>query len=141
MTKLAPEWVRTNDPVIRSPARYRWATAPAKSNLGDTKLYYSIFHSMKTINTNNKSLLCKKLISCDRLGNSFHSHGTSNVRTHYHVNKICKVMLTSHVEITGSILLWQENGNKSRHAAIEVYISMLRLPITEHMCTMCEDKL
>ena len=29
MTKLAPEWVRTSDPVIRSPARYRWATAPA----------------------------------------------------------------------------------------------------------------
>ena len=22
MTKLAPEWVRTSDPVIRSPARY-----------------------------------------------------------------------------------------------------------------------
>ena len=29
MTKLAPEWVRTRDPVIRSPARYRWTTAPA----------------------------------------------------------------------------------------------------------------
>ena len=29
MTKLAPEWVRTNDPVIRSPARYCWTTAPA----------------------------------------------------------------------------------------------------------------
>ena len=29
MTKLAPEWVRTIDPVIRSPARYRWTTAPA----------------------------------------------------------------------------------------------------------------
>ena len=29
MTKLAPEWVRTNDPVIRSPARYRWTTAHA----------------------------------------------------------------------------------------------------------------
>ena len=29
MTKLAPEWVRTDDPVIRSPARYRWTTAPA----------------------------------------------------------------------------------------------------------------
>ena len=29
MTKLAPEWVRTSDPVIRSPARYRWITAPA----------------------------------------------------------------------------------------------------------------
>ena len=27
MTKL--EWVRTSDPVIRSPARYRWTTAPA----------------------------------------------------------------------------------------------------------------
>ena len=29
MTKLAPEWVRTNDPLIRSPARYRWTAAPA----------------------------------------------------------------------------------------------------------------
>ena len=28
MTKLAPEWVRTSDPVIRSPVRYRWTTAP-----------------------------------------------------------------------------------------------------------------
>ena len=34
MTKLAPEWVRTNDPVIRSPAGYRWATAPAHVFLG-----------------------------------------------------------------------------------------------------------
>ena len=34
MTKLAPEWVRTNDPVIRSPARYRWATAPAQGDGG-----------------------------------------------------------------------------------------------------------
>ena len=24
MTKLAPEWVRISDPVIKSPARYRW---------------------------------------------------------------------------------------------------------------------
>ena len=30
MTKLAPEWVQTSDPVIRSPARYRWTTAPAE---------------------------------------------------------------------------------------------------------------
>ena len=29
MMKLAPEWGRTSDPVIRSPARYRWTTAPA----------------------------------------------------------------------------------------------------------------
>ena len=28
MTKLAPEWVRTSDPLIRSPACYRWTTAP-----------------------------------------------------------------------------------------------------------------
>ena len=35
MTKLAPEWVRTSDPVIRSPARYRWTTAPAIRILED----------------------------------------------------------------------------------------------------------
>ena len=33
MTKLAPEWVRTSDPVIRSPARYRWTTAPAERRM------------------------------------------------------------------------------------------------------------
>ena len=33
MTRLAPEWVRTSDPVIRSPARYRWTTAPAVSTM------------------------------------------------------------------------------------------------------------
>ena len=35
MTKLAPEWVRTSDPVIRSPARYRWTTAPARKASGN----------------------------------------------------------------------------------------------------------
>ena len=39
MTKLAPEWVRTSDPVIRSPARYRWATAPALMMLEIIQLY------------------------------------------------------------------------------------------------------
>ena len=29
MKLIPPEWVRTSDPVIRSPARYRWTTAPA----------------------------------------------------------------------------------------------------------------
>ena len=38
ITKLAPEWVRTSDPVIRSPARYRWATAPANYPLYPTLL-------------------------------------------------------------------------------------------------------
>ena len=33
MTKLAPEWVRTSDPVIRSPARYRWTTATADTGV------------------------------------------------------------------------------------------------------------
>ena len=36
MTKLAPEWVRTSDPVIRSPARYRWTTAPAQERKRET---------------------------------------------------------------------------------------------------------
>ena len=40
MTKLAPEWVRTSDPVIRSPARYRWTTAPAENN-GEDGTYFS----------------------------------------------------------------------------------------------------
>ena len=35
MPKLAPEWVRTSDPVIRSPARYRWTTAPAQNEASD----------------------------------------------------------------------------------------------------------
>ena len=35
MTKLAPEWVRTSDPVIRRPARYRWTTAPAPFKIRD----------------------------------------------------------------------------------------------------------
>ena len=35
MTKLAPEWVRTSDPVIRSPARYRWTTAAAAKKKGN----------------------------------------------------------------------------------------------------------
>ena len=34
MTKLAPDWVRTSDPVIRSPARYRWTMAPADPYCG-----------------------------------------------------------------------------------------------------------
>ena len=38
MTKLAPEWVRTSDPVIRSPARYRWTMAPAFTSTGTSVL-------------------------------------------------------------------------------------------------------
>ena len=35
MTKLAPEWVRTSDPVIRTSARYRWTTAPPGRQWGE----------------------------------------------------------------------------------------------------------
>ena len=50
MTKLAPEWVRTIDPVIRSPARYRWTTAPTLLYIGTlpwrmpTYMYMVCFH-------------------------------------------------------------------------------------------------
>ena len=43
MTKLAPEWVRTSDPVIRSPARYRWTTAPAPVPRGGWRLVVGRF--------------------------------------------------------------------------------------------------
>ena len=53
MTKLAPEWVRTGDPVIRSPARYRWTTAPTVVTsrdifcLGGFKTYMFYFCDMQ----------------------------------------------------------------------------------------------
>ena len=43
MTKLAPEWVRTSDPVIRSPVRYRWTTAPAR----ECSLVYHMYNDIK----------------------------------------------------------------------------------------------
>ena len=42
MTKLAPEWVRTSDPVIRSPAR--WTTAPANKAPGFVALVIVILY-------------------------------------------------------------------------------------------------
>ena len=50
MTKLAPEWVRTSDPVIRSPARYRWTTAPAsqqeeEASLGSASIFSASDHT------------------------------------------------------------------------------------------------
>ena len=40
MTKLAPEWVGTSHPVIRSPARYRWTTAPTRCKTGNGDYMY-----------------------------------------------------------------------------------------------------
>ena len=47
MTKLALEWVRTSDPVVRSPARYRWTTAPA--------------HVQQGITMDNKFFICENI--------------------------------------------------------------------------------
>ena len=49
MTKLAPEWVRTRDPVIRSPARYRWTTAPAPGRRGTVTGDHTVFASGSTL--------------------------------------------------------------------------------------------
>ena len=45
MTKLAHEWVQTNDPVIRSPARYRWTMAPALMRQVGTSIRITPPHS------------------------------------------------------------------------------------------------
>ena len=42
--KLAPGWVRTSDPVIRSPARYRWTTAPTSVFLKEWSSYVHLLH-------------------------------------------------------------------------------------------------
>ena len=53
MTKLAPEWVRTSDTVIRRPARYRWTTAPANyrnPNVTDKDAYaIETYHHLRVI--------------------------------------------------------------------------------------------
>ena len=49
MTKLAPEWVRTSDPVIRSPARYRWTTAPALYLLDNDYVYFTHIKYLNTV--------------------------------------------------------------------------------------------
>ena len=65
MTKLAPEWVRTSDPVIRSPARYRWTTAPAsvrKVNLAPHRYERNCIHIETTANI---SLFVVQYLRCD----------------------------------------------------------------------------
>ena len=50
MTKLSPEWVRTSDPVIRSPARYRWTTAPASQSSIRSMWLVLVTQTMKAMN-------------------------------------------------------------------------------------------
>ena len=52
MTKLSPEWVRTSDPVIRSPARYRWTTAPADL------LYWRKYDAVRSYSKIKKNNVC-----------------------------------------------------------------------------------
>ena len=64
MTKLAPEWVRTSDPVIRSPARYRWTTAPsAKFTMGNNDCIHDK-RSMVQIKNNDNQCACHELLLC-----------------------------------------------------------------------------
>ena len=67
MTKLAPEWVRTSDPVIRSPARYRWTTAPARECPWKTGFYCNIKKNISKSYTNNqfKLLFTNIIVQCD----------------------------------------------------------------------------
>ena len=61
MTKLAPEWVRTSDPVIRSPARYRWTTAPAtqqQCSIPSTQQQCSIPSAQKQCSTPSTQQQC-----------------------------------------------------------------------------------
>ena len=74
MTKLAPEWVRTSDPVIRNPARYRWTTAPASRILVNSSLELLIFITHKNNwLTMQTVLFC--LFVCWSLTSLCHSNG------------------------------------------------------------------
>ena len=86
MTKLAPEWVRTSDPVIRSPARYRWTTAPAMSSLEACGLKQHIHepthihgHTLDVVITReNSSTVSNTTVTdpclCDHAGNLSKDH-------------------------------------------------------------------
>ena len=65
MTKLAPEWVRTNDPVIRRSARYRWTTAPALEFDEDGKLFTRLFPCIWWF------FFVSQLIRCARVGSKY----------------------------------------------------------------------
>ena len=76
MTTLAPEWVRTSDPVIRSPARYRWTTAPAMistkipmSNYNRGSISYIVLvYFLQTVR------ICKNWINLNKHMNLFLAH-------------------------------------------------------------------
>ena len=62
MTKLAPEWVRTSDPVIRSPARYRWTTASGQRILS-VVIFLKITYTCRYSIANNVAYIVLQLDS------------------------------------------------------------------------------
>ena len=81
MTKLAPEWVRTSDPVIRSPARYRWTTAPAVFVWDEFLTSCCRSHCKQQVGV--RDLWWKNSISHGKLYKCISSHILDKV-THYH---------------------------------------------------------
>ena len=52
MRTPVPDWVRTTDPVIRSPARYLWTTTPANMELEDMPCSVVIYrHQLELVVT------------------------------------------------------------------------------------------
>ena len=53
---LASAWVRTNDPVIKSPPRYLWTTAPGYNTYGRKSLKYCIMGQSRATVLNCRAL-------------------------------------------------------------------------------------
>ena len=60
LMKLAPEWVRTSDPVIRSPARYRWTTAPATCLCQRQEMALKLKSIKNVLDTTNPDIFIKR---------------------------------------------------------------------------------
>ena len=78
MTKLAPEWVRTSDPVIRNPARYGWTTAPTfcsswnkAYNFFTILVYGSQWNSLRCLDTVTRPIYLVNLLQIVHLFDTF----------------------------------------------------------------------
>ena len=110
MTKLAPEWVRTSDQVIRSPVRYLCTTAPADSlswtnhiSNVNSKISRGIF----VVKQSTKCLPFDSLITLLCFGASSHFlwyHGlgamriiNSYIKPSYYKNVLCELSTMHHI--------------------------------------------
>ena len=101
MTKLAPEWVRTSDPVIRNPARYRWTTAPASTIFGlssrvRSKTYIDILKLL------DQQKCTERQYSALIVGNKLHTDCGTEISTRFSRSKI-------HLRQTGAYVLRQQH--------------------------------